>query len=918
MQLMLRWSAAVLALVVVAVSASAQTPTVRVTGRVVDSHQALALPGAVVEVVGTSIVGHVDLDGRYILNLPAGKFQLKVTMPGFADKVLAVDTTTPGDKVVDAIMTVEGVAESVTVTATGGDAATMAVQLLERRLANTITDNMGSQEMRANADSNAASALQRVPGLSVVDSSYVFVRGLGERYSNTTLNGATLPSTEPERKVVSLDMFPSAMLQSVSVVKAFTPDRSAEFAGGLVEIVPNRLSQARVASVSYSFGGNGTAWRQDVLDHAGGGGDWAGLPNGSRSLPSAFPSRRVVRGGIFTPDLGVPQAELERLGELLANDWTPDVISGRPNQGFGVAYGDRFGKFGISGSLNQSYQQTYQEEEQVYYSTDNAGNLSPFSTYDYRVGATNATLAGLVNAGYELTPTNRLTFQAFSTNKGKRETRTFEGFNDDAARNLRNSRLLYQEESLRSFQLGGEHFMQTLSNSRLEWRGSYSRSNRDEPDMRETLYQELTPNSGRYTLADESQSGLRMFNDLDEDAIDISVTWSTAFAGPGGLPSSVKFGPSYVNRQRDFASRRFRFVPLNTTRFNLEQTPEQIFSPANIGTRFELREETRATDFYEAEQDVVAGYGMVDMPLGSRARLVAGARVERFRQTVDTFDLFGLNIDSDQDLIRAEIKETDIFPAANLVYDLGRNQTLRLGLSQTVNRPEFRELAPFEFTDIVGGRAVVGNPELERSLIRNVDARWEWFPGDQEVVAASFFLKSFDQPIERFVEPTAQLRTSYTNAKSAQNIGFELEARKSVGGPFLVGANYTFVDSSITLNPSQTNVLTTLERPLAGTSKNVVNGFVEGRKGNVTARLLVNYFDDRIVEVGSLGLPDIFEQGRTTLDFVMSARVLPLLTVRLSAENLTNQEVRFLQGPEVHRRFTMGRAFSLQFGLSAR
>jgi TonB-dependent receptor len=923
MQLMLRLLSAVV-LGVVASAASAQTPaTVRVSGRVIDSYQALALPGVVVEVVGnTAIVAHSDLDGRYSLNLPPGKHQLKFTLPGFADRTVTVDTADPATRLVDVILTVEGVTEAVTVVAEGDNASTT-VQLLERRRANTITDNLAAQEMKANADGNAAVALQRVPGLSLVDNSYVFVRGLGERYSNTTLNGATLPSTEPERKVVSLDMFPSSMLESVSVVKSFTPDRSAEFAGGLVEIVPNRLSNSRIASFSYTFGGSGSAYGKDILDHAGGTYDWLGLANGDRGLPASFPSRRIVRGGLYTPDVGVAQTDLETFGEALSNTWSPQTITGRPNQGFSASYGDRWGRFGLSGSLSQSYRQDYQEEDQVYYSTDNAGNLAPFSTYAYKVGSARASLGVLVNAGYEISPSNRVTFQTFSNDKGKRETRTFQGFNDDAARNLRNARLLYQEESLRSFQVGGEHFLQSVSNSRIEWRGSFSRSNRDEPDIRETLYQELTPNSGVYTIADESQSGLRMFNDLDENAYDISGSWNTVFTGPRSLPASLKFGASVINRERDFASRRFRFVPVSSipqviVRFDLSQTPEQLFSAENIGPRYELREETRTTDAYDAAQNVVAGFGMFDFSLNSRARLIAGARVERFRQTVDTFDLFSLGIDEALEPIRAEIEETDIFPALNLAYDLGGNKTLRLGFSQTVNRPEFRELAPFEFTDIVGGRAVVGNPDLERSLVRNADVRWEWFPGAQEVIAASVFVKLFDQPIERFVEPTAQLRTSFTNAKSARNIGFELEARRQLANPVLVGVNYTLVDSNISLNPSQTNVLTSLERPLAGTSKHVFNGFLEGRGGPLTARLLVNYFGDRIVDVGSLGLPDILEDGRTTLDLVVSARLGSLATLRLTGDNLTNQEIRFLQGPEVHRRFTLGRAFSMQIALSTR
>ena len=250
----------------------------------------------------------------------------------------------------------------------------------------------------------------------------------------------------------------------------------------------------------------------------------------------------------------------------------------------------------------------------------------------------------------------------------------------------------------------------------------------------------------------------------------------------------------------------------------------------------------------------------------------------------------------------------------NYVYDLGGNQNLRLGFSQTVNRPDFRELSPFEYTDIVGGRATVGNPELQRSLIQNYDVRWEWFPGAAQVVAASLFFKNFDQPIERFVEPTAQLRTSYQNADSARNVGFELEARRRVVEHLTLAGNYTFVDSSITLSPSQTNVLTTLERPLAGTSRNIFNGSIEFDYPAFSARLLVNYVDDRIADVGSLGLPDIYEQGRLTTDLVATIRVGRHLNLRLAGENLSNERVEFLQGGRDQRTYRMGRVFAVSIG----
>ncbi len=908
-----------LMLTLVAASAlglNAQTPQQgRVVGRVLDAINASPLPGVTVEVVGTPQTTVTDLDGRYTLNLPLGKHQVKVSLSGFAERVISVDLNTSAAKTLDVTLALAGFSEAVTVTGqatTEATSSSAATQLLERRRATTINDNMGGQEMKANADGNAASALQRVTGLSVVDSQFVFVRGLGERYSNTTLSGAVLPSTEPDRKVVALDMFPSSLMDNVQVVKSFTPDRSAEFAGGMIEINMSKLPSRPTFDVSYSVGGNSLVFGKTVLDHKSGDRDYLGLKNDNRGLPSIFPATRLVRGGIYTPEVGELPADLKRYAESLPNSWTPESVDGKANQGFSMAFGNRFGKLGVSASVNQSYSSDYREEAQVYYATD-GDVLTPFSTYDYRSGSTTGTLSGLLNLGYQMSANHRLAFQGFSTNRGKRETRTFEGFNDDAARNLRNSRLLWLEEELRSGQVTGEHFFPSVSNSRVDWRATVSRSQRNEPDIRETLYQQIGTN---WVLADESQSGLRMFNALQEDATEVAGNWSTVFAGRQGLPAMLKLGTSYAVRDREFDSRRFRFIPLNVVRFDLTQSPENIFTPANIGTRYELREETRATDSYDAEQTVLAGYAMLDLSLSARLRVIGGARVENYKQTVNTFDLFGTDVFGSQEVITGEIKTTDFFPALNLVYATRQNQNLRVSFSQTVNRPEFRELAPFEFTDIVGGRAVIGNPDLERSLIQNYDARWEWFGAAEEVVSAGVFFKRFDSPIERIVEPTAQLRTSFTNAKSARNFGVELEARKRLSDMVLIGANYTFVDSSIELEGSQTNVLTSLERPLSGTSKHIFNAMFEARLPIFTARVLFNSFSERIAEVGSLQLPDIFEEGRQTVDVAVSRRV-GKLNLRLSAENLTDTAVRFLQGPQTHREFKLGRTLAFQVGFSA-
>jgi outer membrane receptor protein involved in Fe transport len=898
-----------------ATSMSAQTTataTGRVVGTIVDQANGFNIPGVTVE--GPRGVVVSDLDGRFAVDLPPGMQSIRFVLDGYATQTVTVDVIAGRSIEVDVALPSARFAETVVVSGTAdGESSSAEAALAQRRAASVISDNVGAQELRASADSNAAAGLQRVTGLSVVGDGFTFVRGLGERYSSTTLAGATIPSTQPERKVIGLDVFPSGLLDSVSVVKSYTPDRSAEFAGGLVEVVPLKIANRPMFDLSYGIGGNSRTLGNTVLDYSGSDTDWLAYDNGRRSLPDGFPSagERVIRGGIYTPEVGVLPSELETLGESFENLWSPRSRDGRANQNWSVAAGNRWGKFGLIGSLTQAQRNASQDEVQNYFRVEEGG-LTPFSEYEYRASRSVATLAATASAAYQWTVNNRVGFQFFSTNNGEREARTFEGFNADVAATLRNSRLLWVEENLNTFQLTGDHLFPAASMSRVDWRGSYSRSNRDEPDLREVLYDDVT---GDFRLADESQSGFRMFNDLSEDAVDLAVSWSTMFMNWTGAPAMVKFGPGYVRRERDFSSRRFRFVPASTTGLDLTQTPEALFTPANIGPRFELREETRPTDTYDADQTVTSGYGMIDLPVANAWRVIGGVRVERFEQNVNTFDPFSLALFGDPQAISSTIEETDVFPSLNVVYAVRPDQNLRFGVSQTVNRPEFREVSPFEFTDIVGGRAVVGNPDLTRSLIRNVDVRWEWFPGAREVIAASFFLKDFSDPIERFIEPTAQLRTSFTNADSARNTGLELEARKALTEHVLLGANYTFVDSEITLTPFQTNVLTSLTRPLSGTSENILNLMAELRFGGTAARVMFNHFDDRIADVGAFGLPDIYESGRGTLDLALSHR-FRLVNLRFSVDNLTDERIEFTQGPELQRAYRYGRTFAFELGYS--
>ncbi|HXG56537.1 MAG TPA: TonB-dependent receptor [Vicinamibacterales bacterium] len=890
--------------------------TARVTGVVRDQNNAVTLPGVPVSIVGTDTVVFTDIDGRYTLDLVPGTYQLKIAMDGYQERLVDVVVTDDRLQTVDVPLTMTGFTEQVTVTASAVDAvtSTQEAQLSLRRNAQVITDNMGAQEMKSNGDSDAAAALQRVTGISLVDNQFVFVRGLGERYSNTTLGGSVIPTTEPDKKVVPLDLFPTALIDSVQIAKSYTPDRSADFAGGLVEIMPLKMANRQVFDFSYGGGWYANATGKSRPFSSLGSNDWWGFDGGSLGLPSGFPTTKVVRAGIFTPDVGFSRDEITAFGKSLDTTvWRPQTRKARPAQNLSAAYGNRFGNFGVLASFTQSYKETYQDETRRFFRIGDDDQLEPVTDYAFQTGTQRAQTGIVGNIAYQFNPSHRIAFENFYTHSGRDEGRTFEGLNTENNFVYRNYRLQFIEESLLSNRVSGDHFFPQWRNSRVDWRAGYGHAKRDEPDLRETLYQQTVVNgagTGNFVLADESQSGFRLFNDLGDDSIDLAANWST-FGTLKGRPMVYKAGGFFLSRTRDFTSRRFRYIPTNQVALNLTQQPEVLFASANIGPAYRFNEETRPVDAYDAQLDNFGGYLMGDWVLSAKSRLVGGVRVENFRQEVNTFDPFGLFEQREQALL----ENTDVFPGVNFVYSLRPNTNLRLGFSQTANRPEFRELAAFEFTDVVGNRAVRGNPDLVRTLIQNYDARLEAFTGGRGVLAVSAFFKNFNDPIERVINAGAQPLQTFENAAKARNLGVEVEAGRQVTRNLYFSANYTFVDSEITLTENARRVQTSTTRPLAGQSRNLLNALGEFAVRGFQARVLYNFFDDRIADVGANQAPDIIEQGRGTVDVVLVQR-LGRLMVRASADNLADEPFLFKQGDREQRRFDVGRSFTVSFGYS--
>lgn len=901
-----------------------------VSGIVVDARNGAPVRGAEVAVVGTDLNTRTDLNGLFtIANVETGTWNVRVTHETYSTELVGgVEVSGGGDQSLGIVLspsetplaadpssgTDEGPAtytEVVTVTAEATAASEEAL-LVERRTADRIEDSISRQEISKTSDSTSASVMQRVTGISVVDGKYVYVRGLGERYSQTTMNGSVIPTTEPEKRVVPLDLFPSNLLDRITVAKSYTPDKPGDFAGGMVEMESLDYPSSTSVSLSFGTGYNANVTGKEVGTYAGGLG-FSG--RGGEAMPQGLPAERVAKGGLL--GTGFSTDQLVAIGQQFLGTWERQPEAVPYDQSYSLTMGTTLGRLGIvlSGSYGNAWDQV--SEIQNFYSLG-LDELELGTNYEFDTAEQTVRQGVVANLAYRLTDNHHVRMRSFLTEVATSEARDYEGFNKDAFNNVRDSRLRYENENITTAQISGEHYFGRLGSagSLFDWNASQSEGRRDS-NLREVLYEERSP--GVFQLADESQSGFMLYNDLDDQIDEARANWSTMFSFDR-VSGSVKAGGAYLSRHRDFVSRRFRFVPQSRTSLDLTLPPSELFVSENLGPRgFLINEETRPTDTYEGNHEITAAYLMGDVLMG-RFRVVAGARFEESQQDVVTRDLFNLNAVP----ITTENHDADVLPALNVAYQLDAATNLRFGYSRTVNRPEFRELAPFEFTDVVGGRAVVGNPDLKRALIDSADVRWEWFPRGGEVVAASVFYKFIDSPIEQIVQPTAQLRTSYANAREAENWGIELELRRSLAFlhenllPWAVNTNYTFVESEVVIGELEQNLVTTLQRPLAGQPQHTFNTALDYElfTTGTVFRTLYNYTSEKISDVGALGIPDIYESPRKTLDFILLQdldRWSNGLRLKLSAENILDDDREFTQGGLTQRLYSSGREYSLSF-----
>ncbi len=917
-------------------------------GKVVDSASGEPLIEAQVKVEGRKAYVLTDYDGYFRLELPPGTYTLRIFYELHDPmRVEGVRVTEGKLERVEAQIVPSSDAVDEVVVEERAERATLEGQILARQQSATVQDGVGRAEIKKTTDSTAAEAAQRVVGATIVDGQFVYVRGLGERYTNSLLNGIPLPSTDPNRAAVPLDLFPTQVIDSINIAKTFTPDMPADFAGGSVQIQTRGIPQKFLFAASMKGAFNDQTTFRKRLDHRGGSLDFLGIDDGTRRMPDSVPTEYPAQVGNQKPDGSMVTAEeITRIGRDVNSYMSATESTSPPNYGFSVVVGNGYQldpgtgrRWGYLASVNydRSYTRIPDGIQREF-----SNNIQPDGSFlreiDYKFQAGKEEVRwGLYGAlMYDATRADHFRLALLHSQDGEDATVAYEGFDNSRQTNVNNTRLAFVSRGMTLVQFQGEHEIAEMNRAVLDYNVFVANAKRNEPDTRDTVYNYFE-GVNAYAYGDGPQAGRHFWSNQDEQSYGGGINFTQPL---NAADAKFKAGGLVSLKHREFEARRLSFVPNADAGFLICETegstfssdcPDDHFLAKNIGSRaggnlLELQENTRNTDAYESQLNVYSGYMMVDTKAGKNTRLIFGPRVEVTNQSVTPVEQLGVKPDMDP----STLNDVSVLPGAAVVFDVSESSKLRLSASRTLARPQVRELAPFSYSDYFGGREVTGNPDLEMTKIVNGDLRYEYFPSLREVLAVSVFGKIFKDPIEPVLKPAGnspELRPE--NANGAVLVGVELEARKNLGflngslHPFSLVSNLTLSKSRIDIDDKSTvegvTYLTNPSRPMANQSPVVFNAaldweFETGTKG----RLLYNVSARRLVEVGTQGLPDAYEQARHALDFTLGQQVNKNWEVKLSAENILNSPVVVTQGEHeeadesnVQLKYTTGRVFAI-------
>lgn len=905
-----------------------------VTGVIRDKKTQETIVGANVVIKGTTLGAISDLDGRFTLsNLKKGTYTLVVSFISYTTITLEnirVDAGMPPLEIEleESIASLEGV------TVTAARVTNTDLSMINSiKKAEVVVSGISAQQISKSQDKDAAEVVKRIPGVTVTGQNYIRIRGLGERYNFVQLNDAPAPSMEADVRSFSFDIVPSSLIDRILIYKSPAADLPGDFAGGVVKIFTKSIPEESFMEVNYGAGYREGSSMKEFSGSETSSGYWTGFNDGAHDLPADFPN-----------DLRLSNpAQLMQAGQSLPNDWVPVSSNSGLNQSLTITGGLRLkaGKATIGNvtSLLYSNNKTIYKVERYDYMQYDASQQRSSILYNFLDEEhTHNIRAGLLhNWAVKFNENHTVEFRNFynQMSKGQYVLRTGIHYDFNYVPENHSFDQLYR--GIYTGQLNGTHKFASQQIT-LDWSAGYNRSYRDQPDYRRYRSDVDTVENTRtlyIPLGSASSYFLgRFFSTMDEESRSgsMALTWKPASLNGWLQNTIIKAGVDYEDKTRDFSARNIGYVRTTQSDPTLQYlTIDQLFQPENINntTGIRIDEQSNPADSYHADNRQTAVYGTVNLQPLKRIGIIAGIRMEKNDQTLGSGALAN----------DIENNTVDILPSVNLNWQYSEKMQVRAAYGLTVNRPEFRELAPFGFYDFSYNLVKKGNKDLKNARIHNMDLRWEYYPEASEVISLGVFYKKFIDPIETQFVPgggSGGIKDfSFNNVEGAESMGVEAEVRKSLKGITTSGFindlsvifNSAFIISKVQLGDSL--VRQSSNRPMQGQSPYIINMGLSYRNmlHDLQVNLLYNVAGKYIFSIGFDVYPDIYQMPRNLLDLTVNKGLGKHFELKAGISDLLNNPVLLLQdanndgkfeaaGDQVIQRYMPGTTYT--FGISYR
>jgi len=947
-----------LSLLIAGIVATAFAQQGAITGTIVDEKSGETLIGANVLIEGTAIGTATDFDGKYQFSVEPGTYTIHVSYIGYVDKkIAAVEIKANETTYLDVAISDESVDLDldVVVKAKAIERTENAVLMLQKK-SDKIQDGISSQEISRLGAGDAAGALKKVTGTTIVDGKYVYVRGLGDRYSTTALNGTRLPSIDPYRNSAQLDLIPSNLLDNIIAAKSFTPDLPGDFTGGYVNIkiktLPERFTYGVSVSSSYN---TQSSFIDDFLSfNAGEQAKW-GYNDGTLDAPEALNDPKLDGTNVLSrsaPSQARRNNELAALldgvGKSFNSQFTPSITNVGPNYSFSFNIGDqkKIGNvpIGILLSANHSRDFThYRDALYANYRFLGGSEQTLEETFKLRDtrSQSQADLGGLFGLSIRPSSNNEISLYAIYSHQGTQEARYLDGNYRifgiaEPDESFESRTLSFRERELVDFVANGSHLLPGLGNMKIEWAGSLVQTTQNEPDLR--FFASTNRLSlGRYSInTAQYLSPGHYFRTLQDNSYELKMDFTIPIAQGASKSNKIKFGGLVTATDRNFTENIYNILRSQGEVYNGDA--DAYFSEENTGvvastdTRNTIGlfvvDDTQPSNNYIGETSIWATYGMMTYQLSAPLKVIFGARVEGTDYYVESA---AAALNPNPENFIGKIDELDILPAVHFIYALNDKMNLRASYSNTLARPNMREIAPFGSFGFIGDPTVFGNPNLTRSRVNNIDLRYEFYMRPGEMFAVSGFYKEFQDPIVKTFRPAGNPQFTWVNSTDATLFGIELEVRKSLDfiapnlAKFNISGNLALIASEVALDAEELRRARDVDpefaatREFAGQSPLVANANLSytDRDAGWDAIVAFNYFGDRLFSTGVEGTPDIFERGRSQLDLSI-AKKIGRFQVRLRASNLLDPNYEtyseFKGTDYIYSRYKRGSTYSV--GLS--